>query len=73
MDRSKARQPTWRIRTRTKNRQDLKAKEKEDECECEVSFNESVCGEDGITYPSSCISNCHGIVSQVLAIIINRN
>ena len=39
--------------------------ENEDECECDIAFDQSVCGVDGITYPSSCIAKCHKIVRLI--------
>ena len=64
--RSNARPPTWRIRTKTKEKDDMEEVEKENECECDISFDKSVCGVDGITYPSSCIARCHKMVLLII-------
>jgi len=51
--------PTWRVRTKTKNKGQAESIEREDNCECDMALGKSVCGMDGITYPSICIAKCH--------------
>ena len=61
--RSKDRPPTWRIRTKTKEKGESELVERNSECECHLNFDQHVCGDDGITYPSSCTAKCHHVVS----------
>ena len=61
--RSNDRPPTWRIRTKTKEKGESESVERNSECECHLIFDKHVCGDDGITYPSSCTAKCHSVVS----------
>ena len=57
------RPPTWRIRTKTKNKGESEPVERNNECECDLIFDQHVCGDDGITYPSSCTAKCNLVVN----------
>ena len=61
--RSNDRPPTWRIRTKTNEKGESELIERNSECECHLIFDQHVCGDDGITYPSSCTAKCHNVVS----------
>merc|ERR1712141_359531 len=58
---SNDRPPTWRIRTKTNEKGESKLIERNSECECHLIFDQHVCGDDGITYPSSCTAKCHHV------------
>ena len=60
--RSNDRPPTWRIRTKTNEKGESELIERNSECECHLIFDQHVCGDDGITYPSSCTAKCHHVV-----------